>query len=72
MIRFDLKFIKSEEPKTHNPIARIYIKQSSSIDENGDIFITPECLSFKEIENQIEFLKQELDQLKEKARKEFL
>lgn len=71
MIRFNLKFIKSTLPKVHGPVAKIYIEQSASLDEKGNVYITPDCLSYEEIEGQIEFLKKELDEIKKKAKRKF-
>jgi hypothetical protein len=39
--------------------------------EDGRLFITPECLSFEEIEGQINSLQDELDELRERARRGF-
>ena len=69
MIRFNLKFIKSPLPKVHGPVANIYIEQSSGTDEQGRILITPNCLSYAETEEQIEFLKKELDEIKKKGKR---
>ncbi len=40
-------------------------------DEDGRLLITPECLSFEEIEGQINSLQDELDDLRERARRVF-
>jgi hypothetical protein len=71
MVRFGLKFIKSEAPFLHKPVAQIFIDQSAGGDDKGNIFITCQCLSFDELDSQIELLKKELDQIKTKARKKF-
>jgi hypothetical protein len=39
--------------------------------EDGRLFITPECASFEEIEGQINSLQDELDELRERARRAF-
>jgi hypothetical protein len=39
--------------------------------EDGRLFITPECASFDEIEGQINSLQDELDELRERARRAF-
>ncbi len=39
--------------------------------EDGRLFITPECVSFEEIEGQINSLQDELDELRERARRAF-
>ncbi|PVE21112.1 hypothetical protein DC522_28425 [Microvirga sp. KLBC 81] len=39
--------------------------------EDGRLFITPECSSFEEIEGQINSLQDELDEIRERARRAF-
>ena len=39
--------------------------------EDGRLFITPECLSFEEVEGQINSLQDELDEIRERARRVF-
>ena len=39
--------------------------------QDGRLFITPECTSFDEIEGQINSLQDELDGLRERARRAF-
>jgi hypothetical protein len=39
--------------------------------EDGSLLITPECTSFEEIEGQINSLQDELDELRERARRAF-
>ena len=39
--------------------------------EDGRLFITPECMSFEEIEEQINTLQDELDELRDRARRAF-
>ena len=39
--------------------------------EDGRLLITPECASFEEIEGQINTLQDELDQMRERARRAF-
>jgi hypothetical protein len=39
--------------------------------EDGRLFITPECMSFEEIEGQINALQDELDELRDRARRAF-
>jgi hypothetical protein len=39
--------------------------------EDGRLFITPECASFEEIEGQINSLQDELDEIRERARRAF-
>ncbi len=40
-------------------------------DEDGRLLMTPECASFEEIEGQINSLQDELDELRERARRAF-
>jgi hypothetical protein len=39
--------------------------------EDGRLFITPECTSFKEVEGQLNSLQDELDEIRERARRAF-
>jgi hypothetical protein len=39
--------------------------------EDGRLFITPECASFEEVEGQINSLQDELDEIRERARRVF-
>ena len=39
--------------------------------EDGRLFVTPECMSYEEIEGQINALQDELDELRERARRAF-
>jgi hypothetical protein len=39
--------------------------------EDGRLFITPECASFAEIDGQINSLQDELDEIRERARRAF-
>jgi hypothetical protein len=39
--------------------------------EDGRLFITPDCVSFEEIEGQINALQDELDELRDRARRAF-
>ncbi|WP_457093940.1 hypothetical protein [Microvirga sp. P5_D2] len=39
--------------------------------EDGRLFITPECSSYEEIEVQINSLQDELDEIRERARRAF-
>ena len=67
----DLLFLESSKGNLPGPsIAQIYIKTHTS-DEKGHILITPNCVSMREFEEQIDRLKQELDALKKKANQKF-
>ena len=39
--------------------------------EDGRLFVTPECTSFEEIEGQINSLQDELDEIRDRARRAF-
>ena len=39
--------------------------------EDGRLFITPECSSFEEVDGQINSLQDELDEIRERARRVF-
>ena len=39
--------------------------------EDGRLFVTPECMSYDEIEGQINALRDELNELRERARRAF-
>ena len=39
--------------------------------EDGRLFITPECTSYEEIEEQINALQDELDEIRERTRRAF-
>lgn len=45
--------------------------QRTRLDPNGRVFITPECSSFEELEGQINALQDELDEIRERARRAF-
>jgi len=52
------------------PVAQIYIKTSTR-EEDGTTYITPECMSFGEFNEQIDRLQKELEELRKKAKKKF-
>ncbi len=52
----------------HPPIADIYLKTFTS-DKEGRHFITPQCMSEIEIDEQIDRLIDELEQLRRKAKR---
>ena len=66
----DLRFRKPPKGHHSRPLAQIYVKTHSS-DENGYIFITPECVSLRNVEEQIDRLKKELETIRKKARRKF-
>jgi hypothetical protein len=67
----DLMFRKPSKHQPSGPsIAHIFVRTYSS-NKKGDIFITPDCFSMKELEGQIDRLKKELETIKKKAQQEF-
>lgn len=67
----DLMFCESSKKQPRgSSIARIYIRTYSS-NKKGDIFITPDCFSMVELEQQIDRLKQELETIRKKANQKF-
>lgn len=59
---------KGELPS--HPIAKIYLATYSR-DEEGRCFLTPTCASAVELDCQIDFLKDELEGIRRRARKRF-
>jgi hypothetical protein len=45
--------------------------QKAVFDPSGRVFVSPECSTFEEIEGQINSLQDELDELRERARRAF-
>ena len=45
--------------------------QRHTTDDTGRVFITPECSSFEEIEGEINAMQDELDRMRERARRVF-
>ena len=67
----DLMFRKPSKGDLPDPsIAQVYVKTHSS-DEKGHIFITPHCVSLREVEKQLERLKEELEIIRKKAKQKF-
>ena len=54
-----------------NPAAIRIVLQKAMFDPTGRVFVTPECSSFEELEGQINSLQDELDELRERARRAF-
>ena len=68
---FDLLFREpSKDDLPVESVAQIYVKARSS-DDKDHVFITHSCVSMSEFEHEIERLKQELDDLKKKAKQKF-
>jgi hypothetical protein len=67
----DLMFRKPSKEQLPGPgIAHTYVRTYSG-NKEGDIFITPDCFSMRELEEQIDRLKKELETIKKKAQQEF-
>jgi len=67
----ELQFHKtSKNQMSGSPLAQIYVKTLSS-DEKGHIFITPHCVTFSEIEEQINRLMKELEIIRKIAKQKF-
>jgi hypothetical protein len=45
--------------------------QKAVFDPSGRVFVSPECSTFEEIEGQINSLQDELDEIRERARRAF-
>ena len=68
----DLMFRKPSKGQPPGPgIAKICVKTTYGSDEKGYIFITPDCFSMRELEEQIDLLKQELETIRKKANQKF-
>lgn len=70
---YSLELLFREPAKGNLPgprIAQIYVKTHTS-DEKGHIFITPDCVSMREFEEQINCLNQELETIRKKAKQKF-
>ncbi len=52
-----------------NPIAQIFIREFSR--DDSDIFISPHCVSYSELEYAANMLIEELGNIKKKAKKKF-
>jgi hypothetical protein len=67
----ELEFIKSQDlDRPHRPVADIWVKTHSQ-DAKGRIIITPNCLSFSELEVQIDRLQKELETIRKEAKRKF-
>lgn len=61
----DIRPGDNEGPAT----VRIAVSQMAAV--GGRVYLTPECISLDEIEGQINALQDELDQLRERARRAY-
>ncbi len=66
----DLDVVKSGEGDIPAPCVRVYVKAYGS-DERGLIYITTECVSIQELDSEIDRLKEELEEIRKKAKREF-
>ena len=67
----ELGFIKSQDPdRQHCPVADIWVKTYSQ-DAKGRIIITPNCLNFTELDEQIDRLQKELETIRKEAKRKF-
>jgi len=66
----DLYYVKPDKKFPGPSRANVYIKTYSK-DEGGHELITPNCVSIREFEYEINRLHKELDDILKKARKKF-
>ncbi|MBA7570404.1 hypothetical protein ES708_12154 [subsurface metagenome] len=67
----DFDFVKPRKTELPGPPrVHIYVK-SYSESTRGFIFITPDCVSIRELEYEIDRLKKELEDIRKKARRKF-
>lgn len=57
-------------PDRYFPVARVYLR-GCTWDEDGTQYLTPDCVTEKEFEHWINWLKDELDQVLEEGCKRF-
>lgn len=66
----DLEFGKPSKNDLPGPTnAYIYVKTYSC--EKDQIFITPDCVTLRELDEQIDRLKKELEEIRKKAKQKF-
>lgn len=64
----DVIFRKPSKGEISGPVmAQVYVK-SHTRDKKGYILITPDCVSLREIEEQVNRLKEELEIIRKKAK----
>jgi hypothetical protein len=66
----DLDFRKSDPKFPAPPIAQIFIKTSTG-NEKGTRFITPQCVNFREFDYEIRRLEEELKTIRRTAKQKF-
>ena len=64
------EFDISQEPQTTPASVRVALLRYTR-GEDGRLLITPECASLEELEGQINSLQDELDEIRERARRAF-
>jgi hypothetical protein len=63
----DVEFMDDRESHLpHNPIARIYVKTFSRAIADGTPLITPDCVTIRELEYQIDQLQSELEAIRKR------
>jgi len=67
----DLDFVKPKKTDLPGPPRAHISVKSHTRDESGLIFITPECVTFEELDSQINRLQQELENIRKQAKEEF-
>lgn len=69
--RFDLDFKAPKKGDMPGPsVSQVYIKNEFSR-EDGFVSVTPVCMSYTELESEIEKLKIELDKILDKAKRRY-
>lgn len=71
MYSLDFLFIspKKDDPP-FSPIGKIYVKTHTN-DKQGHIFLTPNCMTKLEIDEQVDRLIKELEEIRKKAKRKF-
>jgi len=64
-------FLLDIRPGNEQSPARVRIAVQQTAGESGRVFLTPECTELDEIEGHINALQDELDQIRERARRAF-
>jgi hypothetical protein len=66
----DLRFEREGSGLPGPPTAHIYVKSFSS-DDSGHKYLSPECVSARELEEAVEFLHKELNHILDTGRRLF-
>lgn len=68
----DLLFLKPLKEKfSGTPLAKIYVKTHTK-DKKGYILVTPDCVSLREVEAEVDRLITELKDIRKKAKQNFM